>query len=72
MAGRARLYEANVIGTGNQGRALRLMRPTVAVMWSGDVQETLRLHQDAPKKCFIANSVNFPVLLEPAIRRHTG
>jgi hypothetical protein len=34
---------------------------------SGDLQEVLRLHQDAHKKCFIANSVNFPVLLEPAV-----
>jgi organic hydroperoxide reductase OsmC/OhrA len=43
-----------------------LLRPKVTVE-SGDVQEALRLHQDAHKKCFIANSVNFPVLIEPAI-----
>jgi len=36
---------------------------------SGDVQEALRLHDDAHKKCSIANSVNFPVLHEPAIQR---
>ena len=34
---------------------------------SADVREALRLHQDAHKKCFIANAVNFPVLIEPAI-----
>jgi organic hydroperoxide reductase OsmC/OhrA len=45
-----------------------LLRPKVTLE-SGDVQEALRLHQDAHKKCFIANSVNFPVRLEPAIRR---
>jgi organic hydroperoxide reductase OsmC/OhrA len=45
-----------------------LLRPKVTVE-SGDVQEALRLHQDAHKKCFIANSVNFPVLLKPAIQR---
>lgn len=44
-----------------------LLRPKVTVE-SGDVQEALRPHQDAHKKCFIANSVNFPVLLEPAIQ----
>ena len=44
-----------------------LLRPKVTIE-SGDVQEALRLHQDAHKKCFIANSVNFPVLLEPAIQ----
>jgi len=38
---------------------------------SGDVQEAVRLHEDAHKKCFIANSVKFPVLLEPAIQ-HTS
>ena len=44
-----------------------LLRPKVTIE-SGDVQEALRLHQDAHEKCFIANSVNFPVLLEPAIQ----
>jgi organic hydroperoxide reductase OsmC/OhrA len=43
-----------------------VLRPKVTVE-CGDVQEALRLHQDAHEKCFIANSVNFPVLLEPAI-----
>ncbi|MDQ6702396.1 MAG: hypothetical protein M3Z96_04445 [Pseudomonadota bacterium] len=47
-----------------------LLRPKVTVE-SGDVQEALRLHKDAHKKCFITNSVNFPVLLEPAIQ-HTS
>jgi organic hydroperoxide reductase OsmC/OhrA len=45
-----------------------LLRPKLTIE-SGDVQEALRLHDDAHKKCFIANSVNFPVLLEPAIQR---
>jgi organic hydroperoxide reductase OsmC/OhrA len=44
-----------------------LLRPTVTIE-SGDVEAALRLHQDAHKKCFISNSVNFPVLLEPAIQ----
>jgi hypothetical protein len=44
-----------------------LLRPKVTVE-SGDVQEAPRLPQDAHKKCFIANSVNFSVLLEPAIQ----
>jgi organic hydroperoxide reductase OsmC/OhrA len=44
-----------------------LLQPTVTIE-SGDVKEALRLHNDAHKKCFIANSVNFPVLLEPAIQ----
>jgi organic hydroperoxide reductase OsmC/OhrA len=44
-----------------------LLRPKVTVE-SGDVQEALRLHRDAHNKCFISNSVNFPVLLEPVIQ----
>jgi organic hydroperoxide reductase OsmC/OhrA len=44
-----------------------LLRPKVTIE-SGAVQEALRLHQDAHKKCFIANSVNFPIRLEPAIQ----
>jgi organic hydroperoxide reductase OsmC/OhrA len=44
-----------------------LLRPKVTIE-SGGVQEALRLHQDAHQRCFIANSVNFPVLLEPAIQ----
>jgi organic hydroperoxide reductase OsmC/OhrA len=48
-----------------------LLRPKVTVE-SGDVQEALRLHRDAHTKCFIANSVNFPVLFEPAIQAHHG
>jgi organic hydroperoxide reductase OsmC/OhrA len=47
-----------------------VLRPKVTIE-SGDVQEALRLHHDAHKKCFIASSVNFPVLLEPAIQ-HTS
>jgi organic hydroperoxide reductase OsmC/OhrA len=44
-----------------------LLRPKVTIE-SGDLQDALRLHQDARKKCFIANSINFLILLEPAIQ----
>jgi organic hydroperoxide reductase OsmC/OhrA len=47
-----------------------LLRPKVTIE-SGDVKEALRLHQDAHRKCFIASSVNFPVLHEPGIQ-HTS
>jgi organic hydroperoxide reductase OsmC/OhrA len=45
-----------------------LLRPKVTIE-SSAVQEALRLHQIAHKACFIANSVNFPALLEPAIQQ---
>jgi organic hydroperoxide reductase OsmC/OhrA len=44
-----------------------LLRPKVTIE-SGAVQEALHLHQEAHQACFIANSVNFPVRLEPAIQ----
>ena len=62
-----RLIESQV--SGGHFKSVHL-RPKVTVE-SGDIQEALRLHQDAHKACFIANSVNFPVLLEPAIQ-HTS
>ena len=61
-----RLIEAQESG----GFESVLLRPKVTIE-SGDVQEALRLHEDAHKNCFIANSVNFPILLEPAIQ-HTS
>jgi organic hydroperoxide reductase OsmC/OhrA len=47
-----------------------VLRPKVTIH-SGNGQVALRLHQDAHKKCFIASSVNFPVLLEPAIQHNS-
>ncbi len=45
-----------------------VLRPSVTIE-TGDVQEALRLHQEAHEACFIANSVNFPVILEPSIKQ---
>ncbi len=45
-----------------------LLSPSVTIE-TGDVQEALRLHQEAHEACFIANSVNFPVILEPSIKQ---
>lgn len=42
------------------------LRPVVTIE-SGDAQKARDLHQNAHKECFIANSVNFPVLFEPTI-----
>jgi organic hydroperoxide reductase OsmC/OhrA len=38
-----------------------VLRPTVTVAASSDVGRARTLHQPAREKCFIANSVNFPV-----------
>ncbi len=42
------------------------LRPVVTIA-SGDPALARRLHHEASRKCFIANSVNFPVRHEPLI-----
>jgi organic hydroperoxide reductase OsmC/OhrA len=43
-----------------------LLRPQVTIGAGGDVKLAERLHEEAHKFCFIANSVNFPVRCEPS------
>ncbi len=44
------------------------LRPNVTIS-AGDPEVAKRLHKDAHSKCFVANSVNFPVECEPEIVR---
>jgi len=44
-----------------------VLRPTVTVAAGSDVGRARTIHQPAHEKCFIANSVNFPVECEPEI-----
>jgi organic hydroperoxide reductase OsmC/OhrA len=44
-----------------------VLRPTVTVATGSDVGRAGALHKPAHEKCFIANSVNFPVECEPEI-----
>ena len=44
------------------------LRPRITVAAGSDLESAKRLHHDAHQKCFIANSVNFPVGCEPIIR----
>jgi organic hydroperoxide reductase OsmC/OhrA len=49
------------------GRFTRvLLRPRVTVT-SGDLEKAKELHHEAHRKCFIANSVNFPVAHEAEV-----
>ena len=48
-----------------------LLHPHVTVRSTDDVELAERLHADAHRKCFIANSVNFPVEHQPLIERAT-
>lgn len=50
------------------GRFIRVvLRPAVAVAAGSDIERAKALHHIAHEKCFIANSVNFPVMCEPRI-----
>jgi len=42
-----------------------ILRPRISLRAGGDVKLAARLHHDAHEKCFIANSVNFPILFKP-------
>jgi organic hydroperoxide reductase OsmC/OhrA len=44
-----------------------VLRPIVTVATGSDVGRARALHKPAHEKCFIANSVNFPVECEPEI-----
>ncbi|MCW5682295.1 MAG: OsmC family protein [Xanthobacteraceae bacterium] len=43
-----------------------VLRPRVTIA-AGDTEVARALHEDAHAKCFVANSVNFPVRCEPEI-----
>jgi organic hydroperoxide reductase OsmC/OhrA len=54
------------------GRFLEVtLRPSITVTAKSDLATAKRLHHEAHEKCFIANSMNFPVGCEPVIR-HAG
>ncbi|ANH67712.1 OsmC family protein [Mitsuaria sp. 7] len=54
---------------GEKGRFTKIvLRPRVTVRAGDDVELARRLHHDAHGQCFIANSLNFPVLCEPAVQ----
>ncbi len=43
------------------------LHPTVKIIAGADIEKALDLHEKAHHLCFIANSVNFPVLCEPSL-----
>ncbi len=55
------------LGADGSGRfTAATLRPHVRLQ-AGDPEVALRLHDAAHRRCFIANSVNFPVRCEPAV-----
>jgi organic hydroperoxide reductase OsmC/OhrA len=67
-------YEDHAEGTMEEaadggGRFLQVtLRPRITVTAASDLETAKRLHHDAHEKCFVANSMNFPVGCEPDIR----
>ncbi|MBV7535999.1 OsmC family protein [Duganella sp. sic0402] len=60
-------YEDAAEGTMLDERFERIvLRPRVTIV-TGDRELALQLHHTAHEKCYIANSVNFPILCEPLI-----
>jgi organic hydroperoxide reductase OsmC/OhrA len=45
-----------------------LLRPVVTIEPQSDATLAAQLHEPAHQKCFIANSMNFPVQCEPSIQ----
>ncbi len=69
-------YRDNALGTMSEdvatggGRFIRVMlRPHVTIRAEDNLDLALQLHDEAHTKCFIASSVNFPVLQEPTVER---
>jgi organic hydroperoxide reductase OsmC/OhrA len=58
--------EETVDGSGRFRRVV--LRPVVTISPESDPAKALELHALAHAKCFIANSMNFPVEHEPAMR----
>ncbi len=46
-----------------------VLQPEITLAAGADVSRARALHADAQAKCFIANSVNFPVRHEPVFRQ---
>jgi organic hydroperoxide reductase OsmC/OhrA len=44
-----------------------VLRPRITIQDGDDIETATRLHREAHKYCFIANSVNFPIACEPVI-----
>jgi organic hydroperoxide reductase OsmC/OhrA len=57
------------IERGGAGRFTEATLHPRVVIRSGDLETARRLHEEAHRKCFIANSVNFPVRYEPEFVR---
>ena len=60
--------EGTMVEDAQGGHFTRIvLRPRVAIRAGDDAELATRLHDQAHAKCFIANSVNFPIECEPVV-----
>jgi organic hydroperoxide reductase OsmC/OhrA len=65
--------EGTMLDSAEQGRFTGIvLRPRVIIRAGDDAGLAERLHHVAHEKCYIANSVNFPIACEPAIETAAG
>ncbi len=57
---------ADADGGGQFSRVV--LRPEVTIAAGSDPARAAALHEEAHRMCFIARSVNFPVIVEPSVR----
>jgi organic hydroperoxide reductase OsmC/OhrA len=61
-------YHDRPLGTMSDDRFISVvLRPKITITDAQQVAKAVELHHDAHDKCFIANSVNFPVTHEPEV-----
>ena len=62
--------EGTMVDTPHQGQFTKIvLHPHVIIRAEDDRDLAERLHHMAHEKCYIANSVNFPIVCEPTIER---
>ena len=62
------LFRSEMIDDGDPGgRFTRIVLRPEATISAGDADLALKLHHQAHAKCFIANSLNCPVEIEPRV-----
>ncbi|VEP17273.1 Peroxiredoxin [Hyella patelloides LEGE 07179] len=45
-----------------------ILQPEITITTESDLEQATKLHHKAHELCFIANSVNFPVICQPSIK----
>jgi organic hydroperoxide reductase OsmC/OhrA len=68
-------YVDDAVGTmvEGPGRFTRIvLHPRVVIRAGDDRERALQLHHEAHAKCYVANSVNFPIACEPVVEVAVG